>query len=122
MTWNDMACRVPSDRLPNTCRPSEISGRPMAWVFRSPDMEFARSEGFPLTTMVGTPVKAVCVTEDSTVGSNDDAVASHAPSMKRIVLPPIDDKADTDGSNVTEDVRLCRSTINGSRGFGTPRT
>jgi hypothetical protein len=78
--------------------------------------------GFPLTTTVGIPVKTVFTTEESIVGSNEDAVASHDPSMKRIEFPPRDVRAETDGRSVTEDVRLCRSTTNGSRGLVTPRT
>ncbi len=79
-------------------------------------------EGLPLTTTVGTPWSAVLATSESTVGSSDVAVASHAPSTYRIEPLPNKERLEAEGRMVTDDVNPCRSVTSGSRGLETPRT
>lgn len=73
-------------------------------------------------TMVGIAFSALLATSDSTVGSMEDTVCSHCPSTNSIEFPPTRPKLEMPGSMVTEDVRLCKSTIKGSVGLETPRT
>jgi hypothetical protein len=58
----------------------------------------------------------------SIVGSSDETVCNHAPSMKRIEPGPNRDNPETPDKIVSEEVRFCRSTTNGSRGLETPKT
>ena len=85
----------------------------------SPEIESARIEGVPLITIVGIAFSALLATSDSIVGSSEDTVCSHCPSTNSIELPPTRVRLETPGSMVTEDVRLCRSTIRGSVGLET---
>ncbi len=85
-------------------------------------MESAKMAGFPLTTIVGTPWSVVLVMSESTVGSSDVAVESHAPSTYRIEPLPNNERPEAEGRMVTDDVNPCRSITSESRGLETPRT
>ncbi len=85
-------------------------------------MESAKMPGLPLTTTIGTPRSAVLVMSESTVGSSDVAVESHAPSTYKIEPLPNEERLETEGRVVTDDVNPCRSVTSGSRGLETPRT
>src|SRR5260370_40862491 len=109
-----MACRVPSGRVPKTCTPSDIRGRPSARVLRSPEIESANMEGLPLITIGGIAFSALLATSDSIVGSSDDSACSHCPSTDSIELPPTKPRLVMAGSLDTEYYRHCQSTIKGS--------
>jgi len=94
----------------------------MAWAWKSPEIALPSRAGFPLITIVGIALSALFATRDNTVGSREDVVWSHCPSTKSIEFAPTRVKLEIPGSMVTEDVRVCRSSISGSVGLVTPRT
>src|SRR5579864_2409011 len=122
MTLSKAPCSIPLARVPVTWTPSAIRGSPGLSNFIRPDTEFARMDGSPLTTTVGKPVRTVWTITGITKGSREDAVASQEPSMYSMELGLRVSRLVTEVRSVTEDVRLCRSVINGSVGFETPRT
>ncbi len=91
-------------------------------MFRRPEVESWTIAGFPLATIVGTPLSIVPITSGSTAGSNDAADWSQVPSMNRIEFGRRSERPETPDKIVTEDVRFWRSTIKGSVEFATPRT
>lgn len=68
-------------RGPLICNPSEISGCPGLSNLSKPEIESARIEGLPLTTIVGSPANTVWITIGIIVGSREEAVASQDPSI-----------------------------------------
>jgi len=70
----------------------------------SPEIEFCRIVGVPLTTTDGTPFSTVESRSGSIVGSRDETDCNHAPSMNRIDPGPTTDNPETPDRIVKDEV------------------